>query len=91
MTPDKIDLHAGRLKNMKVDYVKRSVTIKIENFECEENSNRILLLFTFEGVESVSQVANFDALGVHAKFGNVNDWAPPERAGTTYIDLVDKI
>jgi len=44
MTLDRIELHDGRLKNMKIDFVARTVAIKIDLFESPTWTIHILLI-----------------------------------------------
>jgi hypothetical protein len=80
-------LHDALLRSMAVDYRAKTVAITVEFYESKEDGDRKSGLIFFEGVESVSQMNNFDALESNAFAGHVTQWVPAKGHGTTYIDV----
>ena len=65
----------------------KTVAITVEFYKSKDDGNRKPGLILFEGVESISQVSNFDSLESNAFAGHVTQWVPAKGRGTTYIDV----
>jgi hypothetical protein len=88
MTIEKIDLHDALLKSMSVDYAARSITLSVDFYKSKDERDRKPALIIFDEVESLSQVSNFNALHKWRTTGNIVQWVPAKRSGTTYIDVI---
>jgi len=82
-----IELHDALIKNMKIDYATKCITINVEFYKNKDERNRVSALIVFDEVESFSEVSNFDALHSFVSSGNIVQWVPAQGKGTTYIDL----
>ncbi len=85
---DKIDLHDAILKTMIVDYAARSITIRLDCFERQEDREKQAAVIIFDGVDSLSQLTDLKELEGHTFAGHVSYWKPSDSYGTTYIYLV---
>jgi hypothetical protein len=86
---ENIELHDARIKKMNADYISKVVSIDLDFYENSNSCNRQSGSIIFEGVESISQVCDFNRLSQHLNAGNINYWVPAQYGGTTYIYLAD--
>lgn len=86
---DAIELHDALLKSTCIDYTDGTVEIGFEFYASADDSSRKSVSVVFEGVESMSQIADLEALKKNAFAGNVTYWLPGENGATTYIYLTD--
>jgi hypothetical protein len=84
-----LELHDACVKKMNVDYISKTVSIDLDFYENSNSCDRQSGSIIFEGIESISQICDFNRLSHHFDAGNVNYWVPAQRGGTTYIYLTD--
>jgi hypothetical protein len=87
MALEKIDLHDAPLKNMAVDYAARSITISVDVYKSKNEREKMPALIIFDGVDSLSQLADIKELKEHTFAGHISYWKPTKTNGTTYIYL----
>jgi len=82
-----LELHDGIIYRMAIDYGRGTATIALSYYPDQTIRKRRRVLLTFEGVESISQVTNFQTLKVNAAAGNISYWEPSSKRGVTYLHL----
>ena len=86
---DSIELHDAQLKKMDINYISKEVMISLDYYENQNANTRQFGMIKFEGVISITQIADFQRLNEHFSAGNINYWVPAKVAGITYIYLSD--
>ena len=89
MDIDTIELHDALLQSMDIDYVAKTVKIRLEYYSNQEEKYRKLIFINFEEVSMISEISNLKQLQKNAFAGNVNYWVPKQDDGVTYIYLTD--
>lgn len=89
MKIEELELHDALLKSTIIDYTSKIIEVQLELYLNTKDSKRRPFSIIFEGVESISQIANLERLSQNAFAGNVNYWQPEQNGGTTYIYLTD--
>lgn len=86
---NEIELHDALLKSMNVDYVSRVATVAVDFYRESNSRVRDRATIRFDGVESISQICDFDFLQKNSFAGNINYWSPAKGKGITFIYLTD--
>lgn len=86
---DDIELHDALLTTMETDFAAKTVRIALEYYATSEDAKRTGIMIIFEGVGSISQIADVGRLQQNAFAGNVNYWRAGENGMSTYIYLSD--
>lgn len=81
-------LHDGNLHSIHVELGEStSIVIMLSFYENPNERKRSDATLTFTNVTSFSNVVDFKRQAEHARFGNISDWVPARRRGTTFIHL----
>ena len=88
MNPDDLELHDAVIKRMSVDYEAGTLRIDMDYYpDPVSSSERAPLIILFSDVEKISGIADFVNLKDNSSAGNVSNWHPSTKSGTTYIYL----
>lgn len=87
--PEELELHDALLKAMTTDFAARTAIVTLEYYASADAPKRSQLSLLFEGVTSISQIADLDRLQKNAFAGNVNYWRAGERETPSYLYLTD--
>jgi hypothetical protein len=86
----KIELHDAVIKKIKINYPKKTIKIRLNFYENENDRDRKPALISFSEIESITQICDsVDEFLENAAAGHVIDWKPANGAGKTYIYWID--
>jgi hypothetical protein len=85
---ESLELHDGLIVSMEISYTKKDLIVEVELYRSSDDRVREKRSIIFEGVRSISQIADFNSLEKNAFAGNINYWVPCQD-GTTFIYLTD--
>jgi hypothetical protein len=86
-----LELHDALIESTSIDYAGKRVSLVLALYERAADSSRTRIELSFEEVESVSHVADFNRLEQNRSAGNINYWVPGDAHSPSFIYLVDGV
>ena len=86
---DSIEMHDALIIRMDIKYAEKVVSIDVELYTQSDRRVREKRSIVFDGVRSISQISDLNAIGKNAFAGNINYWVPGKDGSTTFIYLTD--
>ncbi len=89
MAPNDVELHDAILQSLSVDFEAGVLTLRLDAYLAQADSQRQALIVTLRGVDDLTCVAEFASLATNRRAGNVNYWSPGAAGAPTFIYLND--
>ena len=91
---EKIELHDGNIKEIKVDFITRKAEIFLDIYgtpfyEMKEKEERISAILTFNDLIEISQIYDAGSLSENHFAGNINHWRMNSDETLVHIYLTD--